>query len=585
MSYLSASLRFCLLLCPILSLSLASTSARAEDNLAVTFELPPPVQATPTALVRYQESLPPIATVESEDMVLQFAQNEVVMPVASSPPQGEKVGTLAEAFTLDHAAESLVATSPQTDQTWLGSGRVVTLQQRLNHSSKDNSALDAADILKADILEDWIYDGGSDSLVARTVGSAEGTRQSNGQKTMAYYGHTDPGNGVWNLGTFSYQHEAVSPEDADEKQLRRLQRQEMQLKEKAAQWNVPMSMEVRLNGLDLANQAPLAALDKGGYIERLAEAYKQGRSGEDAIAWARTQAYFDPDRQDWDAPGLGNNPHSIQRDQERRMAAIDQALRVYKAENVGQIKDLQAVKIASVGGASSWEHRPSVENPLLGQSEASDTVEFSLEPASATEQAIAPDSQIPIPPTDFLEASALETNTSASGTIEPDNSLTFEGDLVDLGKRNDRYEAAASETDTLVETAAIALDNIAAVQSEEVRNSTENAPAAQHEQSKNRIRLSRLIEGISPRESVEIESREQPIPQEALPANPQNELTLPAALDAKVKSKVVIEKTPTEAATSTEIADNPKVLIKEENSKNAQIKAFIRTEDSIVQPK
>ena len=557
MSYLSASLRFCLLLFPILSLSLASTSARAADNLAVTFELPPPVQAAPTALIRYRESLPPIATVESENMALQFAQNNVAMPVASSQPQDEKVGTLAEAFALDHAAASWVAASPKTDQTWLGSSKVVkSLQQRLDRSSQEGSALNAANILKADILEDWIYDGGSNSLVARTVGSAEGTRQSNGQKTMAYYGHTDPGNGVWNLGTFSYQHEAVSPEDADEKQLRRLQRQEMQLKEKAAQWNVPMSMEVRLNGLDLANQAPLAALDKGGYIERLAEAYKQGKSGEDAIAWARTQAYFDPDRQDWDAPGLGNNPHNIQRDQERRMAAIDQALRAYKAENIGQIQDLQAVKIANVGGASPLGNRPAVESPLLDQSEPPDTVEFSLEP-SAPEQAIAPDSPIPIPPTDFLEAIALETDTSARDITEPDASLTFEGDLVDLGKWDNRYEAAASETDALVETAAIALDDITAVQSEEVRNSTD----------------------------VEIESREQPIPQEVLPTNPQNELTLPAALDAKVNSKAVIEKTPTEAATSTEIADNPKVLIKEENSQNAQKKAFIRTEDSIVQPK
>lgn len=431
------------------------TSVRAEDKLAVTFELPP-AQVAPESLVRYQERLPPIVSLElettesetteakvveleaaepnlirtapseREEIALQFAQNDVAVPTASAE-QGEKVGTIAEAFLLDQATENLLAAAPETDPAWLGSNQVVkSLQQHLTHSSEDQSALSTDNILKADILEDWIYDGGSDSLVARTVGSAEGTRKSDGRKTTAYYGHTDPGNGVWNLGTFSYQHEAVSPEEADEKQLKRLQYQEVQLKEKAAQWNVPMSMEVRLNGLDLANQAPLAALDKGGYMERLAEAYQQGMVGEEAIAWARTQAYFDPDRQDWDAPGLGNNPYSIQRDQERRMAAIDQALRAYEAENGEQDQSLQAVKIAA---------RPEVANPLLDQPKSPAIIDFSLESASATEQ-----------------ADIQSSDTLASSAIAPDNSLSFEGDRIDLDKRRDRTEAAASETNDVVES-------------------------------------------------------------------------------------------------------------------------------------
>lgn len=468
--YLSAPLRFCLLLFPLLGVLLGATSVSAEDKLAVTFELPP-APVAPESLVRYQESLPPITpsdlaapetVINTGDMALRFAPDDVAMPVASSQPQGEQVGPIAEAFALDHATEDLLAAVPE--------------------------------------LEDWIYDGGSDSLVARTVGSAEGTRQSDGRKTTAYYGHTDPGNGVWNLGTFSYQHEAVSPEDADEKQLRRLQHQERQLKEKAAQWKVPMSMEVRLNGLDLANQAPLAALDKGGYIERLAEAYKQGKSGEEAIAWARTQAYFDPDRQNWDAPGLGNNPHSIQRDQERRMAAIDRALRAYKDENGGRIQFLQEVSIVG--------DRPTTANPLWDQSESIAIVDFSLTPVSGSEQAgseqaIAPSSQIPA--TDFLEAPALEATASANDAIEPNDSLIFEG--------------------------------------------------------------------------------EQPVVAEELPADPQNQLTIPAALSAEVTVKAADETTPAEAATSIEIADDPKVSMRERETQNAQKKAFIRAEDSIVQPK
>ncbi len=545
MFYLSTSLRFCwllfLTLSPILSLLLAPTPVRAEDNLAITFDLPP-AQQTHESLVRYQESLPPISASEiappkREEMALRFAQNDVAMPVASHRQQDE-MGTVAEALTRDHAAESLLAATPETHRTWLGSDKgVKSPQQRLAHSPKDEPALNAANVLETGILEDWIYEGGSDSLVARTVGSAEGTRRSDGRKTTAYYGHTDPGNGVWNLGTFSYQHEAVSPEEADEKQLKRLQHQELQLKEKAAQWNVPLSIEVRLNGLDLANQAPLAALDKGGYIERLAEAYKQGKSGEGAIVWARTQAYFDPERQDWDAPGLGNNPYSIQRDQERRMAAIDQAFRAYKDENMGQINGLNKLPIASASAA--------VKRPLLSQSKPIAAIDFSLKSASTAEQAdversdrpvgfetkefetgrfeeaIAPDPQMPT--TDLLESSDLESsdleaNIPASNQIELDDSLIFEDDRVALDEWNTPAEAIA-----------------------------ETEP----------------------------------------PATPQHQrpgLPLSAPLSTEATSEAAIKTIPAEVAASTETANSPKVSLKKEKPEKAQKKALIRTEDSIVPP-
>ena len=101
-----------------------------------------------------------------------------------------------------------------------------------------------------------IFAGGSDSLVARTVGHAEGTRTADGHKTRAYYGHSDPGNGVWNLGSFSYQHSANSPEDADEKQLRRLQSQADTIRQKADAHRLELSLEEELNAIDLANQSP-----------------------------------------------------------------------------------------------------------------------------------------------------------------------------------------------------------------------------------------------------------------------------------------------------------------------------------------
>ncbi|NET30516.1 MAG: hypothetical protein F6K19_00690 [Cyanothece sp. SIO1E1] len=175
-----------------------------------------------------------------------------------------------------------------------------------------------------------LFKDGAESLVARAVGSAEGTRTPDGHRNPAYYGHVDPGNGVWNLGSFSYQHGADSPEEADVKQLKRLQRQTQVLRQKAEAKGLKLSLEEELNGIDLANQAPLAALGKGGYVDWLAEARKIGLRGPEAVLWARTRSFLDPDTKRWNAPGLGNTVHSISHDQDRRMQAIARALDSYQ---------------------------------------------------------------------------------------------------------------------------------------------------------------------------------------------------------------------------------------------------------------
>ena len=214
-------------------------------------------------------------------------------------------------------------------------------------------------------LDDWIFEGGARSLVALTVGNAEGTRRSNGEKTQAYYGHKDPGNGVWNLGTFSYQHAAKTPEEADAKQIKRLKLQGLQLEDQAAQHGIKLSLVEKLNGLDLANQAPLAALGKGGYIERLAEAHRLEMKGEEAIAWARTRAYIDPNTKAWNAPGLGNNVYSITTDQERRISAIDKALRAYDSTDSDRpaLSELKDIGLESFGLESSSLESSGLENP------------------------------------------------------------------------------------------------------------------------------------------------------------------------------------------------------------------------------
>lgn len=169
--------------------------------------------------------------------------------------------------------------------------------------------------------QNHLFAGGPQSLVARAVGHAEGTRHATGEPTWAYWGHRDPGNQAWNQGTFSYQHAAASPEEADQKQLHRLQRQAQELQLQAQAKGLHLSLPEQLNGIDLANQAPLAALDRG-YIDWLAKAKRLSLSEDEAILWARTWSYWDPDRQTWNAPGLGNDFRHIESDQHRRQRAI-----------------------------------------------------------------------------------------------------------------------------------------------------------------------------------------------------------------------------------------------------------------------
>ncbi len=181
-----------------------------------------------------------------------------------------------------------------------------------------------------------LFEGGSQSLVARTVGSAEGTRTATGDITPAYHGHTDPGNRAWNLGTFSYQHGATSAAEADRKQLARLQGQTEVLKQRAINRTMSLTLEETLNGIDLANQSPLAAIGRVGYIERLAEVKTWGLEGTEAIVVARTRSYINPNTGRWNAPGLGNTEASITRDQRRRTEAIARALEAYRLEHPDQ---------------------------------------------------------------------------------------------------------------------------------------------------------------------------------------------------------------------------------------------------------
>ncbi len=183
-----------------------------------------------------------------------------------------------------------------------------------------------------------LFQAQSNSLVAKAVGSAEGTRRPDGGHNPAYKGHVDPGNAVWNVGTFSYQHCGnCAPEEADRRQLARLARQFAQIQAHARdRYGVKLSLEEQLNAIDLANQAPLAALAQGGFIDRLHQAKQQGLTGSNAILQARVYAYKNPQTNRWEAPGLGNTKPRITHDQARRQAAIAAAIQQQVAAAIQQ---------------------------------------------------------------------------------------------------------------------------------------------------------------------------------------------------------------------------------------------------------
>ena len=165
------------------------------------------------------------------------------------------------------------------------------------------------------------FQGDSNSLVAIAVGNAEGTRTPDGGKTQAFSGHSDPGNGVWNMGTFSYQHGANSPQQADRKQLERLKGQVQSKVDELVSNGIQPTTETVLNLADLFNQSPRAAMDFPKY---LAQCQESGKEGTAAILCARVASY------EGDAPGITRNGITIEADQRRRMNAITTAMNRFK---------------------------------------------------------------------------------------------------------------------------------------------------------------------------------------------------------------------------------------------------------------
>ncbi|MGB5974343.1 MAG: hypothetical protein WBG38_13550 [Nodosilinea sp.] len=278
-----------------------------------------------------------------------------------------------------------------------------------------------------------LFEGRSDSLVARAVGSAEGTRTPDGSINPAYFGHTDPGNRVWNMGTFSYQHGANTPEEADQKQLARLQNQGDVLRQRALKYGLNLTLAETLNGLDLANQSPLAAIGRVGYIERLAEAKANGFEGPEAILVARTRAYINPNTGRWNAPGLGNTEPSIRRDQQRRARAVAQAIAVYESQN----PQLQA---------QNWTLTPSPQpasEALVAQADVQESVDDFLRMWTSPKDPVAQ-----VEPTDSALVSQSEASKAEGAyLLAASSSALRDGGLGTLWQSAVKKVSSASDDD------------------------------------------------------------------------------------------------------------------------------------------
>ncbi len=137
------------------------------------------------------------------------------------------------------------------------------------------------------------------SLGAVAIGHAEGNLSPTGKIRSIYYGHSDPGNGVKNIGFCSLQRYLwkdlngdgkVSFPEADQRCLELLRVQAPKTANKLLDFGYTAIKypEVTLNGLDLYNQSRVA----GRQIpRRYRQARDRGLTGERAIVWARVESF------------------------------------------------------------------------------------------------------------------------------------------------------------------------------------------------------------------------------------------------------------------------------------------------------
>lgn len=124
------------------------------------------------------------------------------------------------------------------------------------------------------------------------IGNAEGTKTDDCKPTKYYYGHSDPGNGVRNFGYCSNQSRTNSAKGADASCDRYLDQWKPRIKQELKAAGIENDREAYLNTLDLSNQANPKHFP---HLPKLIqEQRKRFGDTDEAIAWARVEAFFVP---------------------------------------------------------------------------------------------------------------------------------------------------------------------------------------------------------------------------------------------------------------------------------------------------
>lgn len=163
-----------------------------------------------------------------------------------------------------------------------------------------------------------------DSLGAIAIGVAEGTRTPEGGRTSIWQQHTDPGNFAENRGTFSWQLEATSVADAEQRGLDRLRQEAIpHLLQAAEKVGVSLNIDLLVQGADLWNQSPQAGAD---FVENLKRCQQWEAQASAIVLCARVESYVSPSTGEVEASGFANDPILLRDDQQRRMQAIQRTL-------------------------------------------------------------------------------------------------------------------------------------------------------------------------------------------------------------------------------------------------------------------
>lgn len=225
-----------------------------------------------------------------------------------------------------------------------------------------------------------LFEGGSNAPVARTIGSAEGTRTADGTKTRNWYGHRDPGDKKWNEGTFSYNPtrdgtNITGPEAADRHYAAVLLKRSQVLINQVRAAKVSLSLEEWINAIDLSNQAPESALGwhdgaNPGFVANLLTLRQKGLTGQGAIVAARVESFRNIITGRYEA---WTDQEGLEHDQGRRMLAAGEALQVWQQQaKSGQPVSFNLVAFEQVErrnpyGTQRWQSRTQKSQALYWQ--------------------------------------------------------------------------------------------------------------------------------------------------------------------------------------------------------------------------